>query len=47
MSKTMLNPGQLPCVEVLLVAAEMFNIEIRVYHGMKQPVIYKKEANKI
>ena len=40
--KIMLNEGTLLCPEVLLVACEMFNLEIRVYHGMDIPVIFKR-----
>ena len=38
--KMMLNTGQLPCTEVLLAAANKYDVEIRVYHNMPRPVFY-------
>ena len=38
--KLMLNEGQLPCNEALLAASNLYNIEVRVFHDMKIPVVY-------
>ena len=35
------NPGQLPCPEILLAAAHLFNLDIHVHHGIASPVIYR------
>ena len=39
--KAMKRPNTLPCDEVLLAACAVFNIELRVHHGMSSPVVYK------
>ena len=39
--KIMLNPGQLPCTEAFLAVCNLFKIEIRVFHDMPIPVVYK------
>lgn len=39
--KIMLKAGNLPCYESLLSISHLYGIEIRVYHNMKTPVIYK------
>ena len=43
--KLMLNPGQLPCAEALLATCHLFNVEIRVFHNIPTPVIYKVKEN--
>jgi len=39
--KAMKMKGNLPREELLLAAADIFNIEVHVHHGMRWPVIYK------
>ena len=39
--KTMLNNDQLPCTHALLAASKLYQLEIRVYHNIKTPVIFK------
>ena len=38
--KQMMYDSQLPCSEVLLAASSLFQLEIRVYHDIKIPVVY-------
>ena len=37
----MLNNDQLPCTQALLAASKLYQLEIRVYHNIKTPVIFK------
>jgi hypothetical protein len=39
--EAMKRPGQLPCEALLLVACDLYGIEIWVHHGMPSPVIYR------
>ena len=39
--KLMLNSNELPCSQALLAASQLYKIEIRVYHNIKTPVIYR------
>ena len=39
--KAMRNAGQLPSEDILLAMADLFKIEIRVFHGMLSPITYK------
>ena len=39
--KLMLNPDQIPCCEALLAMSFLYQIEIRVFHNMPTPVIYR------
>ena len=39
--KAMRQKGTLPSEEIFLAASQRFNVEIRVHHGMKYPVIYR------
>ena len=43
--KLMYNDGKLPCAEIILMACNVFNLEIYVHHGMKYPVLYKIKGN--
>ena len=43
--KVFYNLGQIPCPEILLVAAELFDIDIYVHHGIQCPVIYKNSTH--
>ena len=42
----MRNPQQLPYEETLLAASELFNVEIQVYHYIRNPVIYNANTEK-
>lgn len=43
--KTMLNNNQLPAENALLAASYLYNIEIRVYHNTKIPVVFLAKTN--
>lgn len=43
--KLMRLPNQLPCLEVLLVASEMFNVNIHVYFWSQNPVVYSADLD--
>ena len=41
--KLMIHPGQLPSLDVLLVASRLFEVKIFVYFWAKDPIIYQYE----
>ena len=41
--RSLLNPGRVPCDEMLLAAADYLGMPIYVYHGMRYPVVYQPE----
>ena len=43
--KSMRYPGVLPTEDLLLAAAALYNIEIRVFHAMVAPVVFKPRVN--
>ena len=44
--KLMMSPNQLPCNNALLATSALYNVEIRVYHNIKTPVIFNANSEK-
>ena len=44
--KIMLNSGQLPCCETLLSISFLYNVEVRVFHDIPNPLVYCANSDK-
>ena len=40
-----MNPGQMPYPQALLSIASLYEVEIRVFHDMPTPVVYRPNTN--
>ena len=41
----LLNPGQMPYPQALLSIASLYEVEIRVFHDMPTPFVYRPNTN--